>query len=61
MVTLVPHRHHVWVDHGWNLLKRPLPRDQIHLIPTCLGDVIPADHPLRLRIDHTTRAMFRQK
>jgi transposase len=28
--------------------EAPLPRDQIHLIPTCLGDVIPADHPLRL-------------
>jgi transposase len=28
--------------------EAPMPRDQIVLIPTTLGDVIPEDHPLRL-------------
>jgi transposase len=28
--------------------EAPVPRDQINLIPTCLGDLIPDGHPIRL-------------
>ena len=28
--------------------QAPMPRDQISLIPTTLGDLIPEDHPIRL-------------
>lgn len=28
--------------------EAPIPRDQINLIPTCLGDLIPEGHPIRL-------------
>ena len=28
--------------------ETPVPRDQINLIPTCLGDLIADDHPIRL-------------